>query len=156
MANNKSLHEIFEEVGKVTKISDKVSILQDHESDGVKAILRGAYDSRIDWLVPNTPPPYTPNESPSFDLADSKLEIAAMELGKFANFNGNPTNQSRNISQIQRENHFIQLLESLHESEAEILQNVIKRKLPYKGLTPNLVNQAFPNLLPEDDAKPKK
>ena len=156
MADNKSLHEIFTAVGTKTKISDKVSILQHHASDGGKAILRGAYDSRIDWLVPNTPPPYTPNESPSHDLADSKLEIAAMEIGKFANFNGNPTNQGRNLSQVQRENHFIQLLESLHESEADILKNIIKRKLPYKGLTPNLVNQAFPNLLPEDDAKPKK
>ena len=79
-----------------------------------------------------------------------------MEIGKFANFNGQATNQSRNLTQVQRENHFIQLLESLHESEAEILKNVIKRKLPYKGLTPNLVNQAFPNLLPEEDAQPKK
>jgi len=156
MANNKSLHEIFEEIGTKTKVSDKVSILQDHESDGVKAILRGAFDTRIDWLVPNSPPPYTPNESPSYDLADSKLEIAAMEIGKFANFNGNPTNQSRNLTQVQRENHFIQLLESLHQSEAEILKNVIKRKLPYNGLTPNLVNQAFPNLLQEADAQPKK
>ena len=61
MADNKSLHEIFEEVGSKTKISDKVSILQHHSSDGVKAILRGAFDTRIDWLVPNSPPPYTPN-----------------------------------------------------------------------------------------------
>ena len=156
MADNKSLHEIFTEVSEKTKISDKVSILQHHSSDGIKAILRGAYDTRIDWLVPNTPPPYTPSESPSHDLADSKLEIAAMELGKYANFNGQATNQSRNISQIQRENHFIQLLESLHQSEADLLKNIIKRKLPYKGLTPNLVNQAFPNLLPEEDAQPKK
>ena len=34
MANNNSLHEIFEEVGSKTKISDKVSILQEHESNG--------------------------------------------------------------------------------------------------------------------------
>ena len=156
MADNKSLHEIFTEVSEKTKISDKVSILQHHSSDGIKPSQRGAYDTRIDWLVPNTPPPYTPNESPSHDLADSNLENAAMEIGKFANFNGQATNQSRNLTQVQRENHFIQLLESLHESEAEILKNVIKRKLPYKGLTPNLVNQAFPNLLPEDDAQPKK
>ena len=156
MADNKSLHEIFTEVGTKTKISDKVSILQHHESNGLKAILRGAYDSRIEWAIPNTPPPYTPSDAPDYDLADSKLEIAAMEIGKFANFNGNPTDQGRSITQVQRENHFIQLLEALHESEAEILKNVIKRKLPYKGLTPNLVNQAFPNLLPEDDAKPKK
>ena len=156
MADNKSLHEIFTEVGTKTKVSDKVSILQHHESNGLKAILRGAYDSRIEWAIPNTPPPYTPSDAPDYDLADSKLEIAAMEIGKFANFNGNPTDQGRSITQVQRENHFIQLLEALHESEAEILKNVIKRKLPYKGLTPNLVNQAFPNLLPEDDAKPKK
>ena len=156
MANNKSLHEIFEEIGTKTKVSDKVAILHQHESDGVKAILRGAFDTRIDWLVPNSPPPYTPNESPSYDLADSKLEVAAMELGKFATFNGNPTDQGRNVPQVQRENHFIQLLESLHQSEADLLKSVIKRKLPYKGLTPNLVNQAFPNLLPEADAQPKK
>ncbi len=156
MADNKSLHEIFTEVGTKTKVSDKVSILQHHESNGLKAILRGAYDSRIEWVIPNTPPPYTPCDSPDYDLADSKLEIAAMEIGKFAKFNGNPTDQGRSITQVQRENHFIQLLEALHESEAEILKNVIKRKLPYKGLTPNLVNQAFPNLLPEDDAQPKK
>ncbi len=156
MADNKSLHEIFTEVGTKTKVSDKVSILQHHESNGLKAILRGAYDSRIEWVIPNTPPPYTPCDAPDYDLADSKLEIAAMEIGKFAKFNGNPTDQGRSITQVQRENHFIQLLEALHESEAEILKNVIKRKLPYKGLTPNLVNQAFPNLLPEDDAKPKK
>lgn len=156
MADNKSVHEIFEEVSVKTKISDKVSILQHHESDGIKAILRGAFDTRIDWLVPNTPPPYTPSESPSYDLADSSLENAAMEIGKFATFNGNPTNQGRNIPQVQRENHFIQLLEALHTSEADLLKSVIKRKLPYKGLTPNLVNQAFPNLLPEEDAQPKK
>ena len=156
MADNKSVHEIFTAVSEKTKVSDKVSILQHHSSDGIKAILRGAYDTRIDLLVPNTPPPYTPNESPSHDLADSNLENAAIEIGKFANFNGQATNQSRNLTQVQRENHFIQLLESLHESEAEILKNVIKRKLPYKGLTPNLVNQAFPNLLPEEDAQPKK
>ena len=155
MADNKSVHEIFEEVSEKTKISEKVSILQHHQSDGIKAILRGAYDTRIDWLVPNTAPPYTPSESPSYDLADSKLEFAAMELGKFANFNGQATNQSRNISQMQRENHFIQLLEALHQTEAELLKNIIKRKLQYKGLTPNLVNQAFPNLLPEEDAQPK-
>ena len=30
--------------------------------------------------------------------------------------------------------------------------NVVKKKLPYKGLTSRLVNQAFPDLLPGKDA----
>ena len=54
---------------------------------------------------------------------------------------------------IQAENQFIQLLEGLHPTEAKLLLNVVKKKLPYKGLTSRLVNQAFPNLLPEKDAR---
>ena len=52
-----SLHEIFTKVEETSKVADKAEILQQYESDGLKAVLRGAYDSRIQWNIPSTPPP---------------------------------------------------------------------------------------------------
>ncbi len=151
-----SLHEIFTKVEEAQKVAAKAEILQQHESDGLKAVLRGAYDSRVQWNIPSTPPPYEPHDAPDWDLADLHLEREALRIGRFANFDNRPTNQSQNITQVQAENQFIQLLEGLHETEATLLLNVIKKKLPYKGLTSRLVNQAFPDLLPEKDALARK
>ena len=64
-----SLHEIFEKVGSESKISEKVKILQTWDSPPIRAILRGAYDPTIKWLIPNSKPPYTPNDAEAWDLA---------------------------------------------------------------------------------------
>ena len=52
-------------------------------------------------------------------------------------------------SQTRREQLFIEFVEGLHPTEAEIVFGMIKRRLPYKGLTEKLVKNAFPDLLPE-------
>ena len=152
----KSLHEIFTEVGKVTAVSKKAEILKDNETDGLKHVLRGAYDKRVEWIVPDTPPPYEPSDAPEWDLADLQLEKEIMAIGRFALFNGQPTNQGRDLTTIRREQLFIQLLEGLHPSEADILLSMVKKRLDYKGLTPNLVNHAFPDLIPEEFAVKKR
>lgn len=152
----KSLHEIFTEIDKVTSVSKKAQILKENESDGLKIVLRGAFDTGIQWQVPDTKPPYEPNDAPAYDLADMKLQLEAKKIGRFATFNGNPTAQGKDLSKTRREQLFIQLLEGLHVSEAEILLSMVKKKLNYKGLTAKLSNKAFPNLIPEDRmVKPK-
>lgn len=152
----KSLHEIFTEIDKVTSVSKKAQILKENESDGLKIVLRGAFDTGIQWQVPDTKPPYEPNDAPDYDLADMKLQLEAKKIGRFATFNGNPTAQGKDLSKTRREQLFIQLLEGLHVSEAEILLSMVKKKLNYKGLTAKLSNKAFPNLIPEDRmVKPK-
>ena len=152
----KSLHEIFTEIDKVTSVSKKAQILKENESDGLKIVLRGAFDTGIQWQVPDTKPPYEPNDAPDYDLADMKLQLEAKKIGRFATFNGNPTAQGKDLSKTRREQLFIQLLEGLHVSEAEILLSMVKKKLNYKGLTAKLSNKAFPNLIPvERMVKPK-
>ena len=152
----KSLHEIFTEIDKVTSVTKKAQILKENESDGLKIVLRGAVDTGIQWQVPDTKAPYEPNDAPDYDLADMKLQLEAKKIGRFATFNGNPTAQGKDLSKTRREQLFIQLLEGLHVSEAEILLSMVKKKLNYKGLTAKLSNKAFPNLIPEDRmVKPK-
>ena len=152
----KSLHEIFTEIDKVTSVSKKAQILKENESDGLKIVLRGAFDTGIQWQVPDTKPPYEPNDAPDYDLADMKLQLEAKKIGRFATFNGNPTAQGKDLSKTRREQLFIHLVDGLHVSEAEILLSMVKKKLNYKGLTAKLSNKPFPNLIPEDRmVKPK-
>ena len=146
----KSLHEIFTEVDEVTSVAKKVQILKEHESDGLKIVLRGAFDTGIVWLVPDTKPPFQPNDAPDYDLADMQLVREAMKIGRFATFNGKPTTQGKDLSRTRREELFIQLLEGLHVTESEILLSMVNKKLNYKGLTAKLSNKAFPDLIPEE------
>ncbi len=146
----KSLHEIFTEVDEVTSTAKKAQILQDNESDGLKIVLRGAFDTGIEWLVPDSKPPYQPNDAPDYDLADLQLAQEAKKIGRFATFNGEPTTQGKDLTKTRREVLFIQLLEGLHTTEAEILLSMVNKKLNYKGLTAKLSNKAFPDLIPEE------
>ena len=146
----KSLHEIFTEIDKVTSVAKKAQILRENESDGLKVVLRGAFDTGIEWLVPDSKPPFQPNDAPDYDLADMQLVGEAKKIGRFATFNGKSTKQGKDLSKTRREELFIQLLEGLHTTEAEILLSMVGKKLNYKGLTAKLTNRAFPDLIPED------
>ena len=153
MSEDISMHEILKKVEDEKSIKEKVKILQTYDSPPVRAVLRGAYDPTIKWLVPNTKPPYTPNDAEDWDLAPMRLDAEIFKQVK--NFvcrlqpNGTWGRGTRMESQSLREQLFIQLVEGLHPTETEIVFGMIKRKLPYKGLTPKLVKNAFPDLLPE-------
>lgn len=148
-----SLHEIFEKVGSESKISEKVKILQTWDSPPIRAILRGAYDPTIKWLIPNSKPPYTPNDAEAWDLAPLRLDVEILkQIKKYVcrlQPNGSWDRGLKMESQTRREGFFIEFIEGLHPTEVDIVFGMIKRKLPYNGITPKLVNQAFPGLIPD-------
>ena len=47
------------------------------------------------------------------------------------------------------------MLESVHPKDAIILVNMIQKKAPVKGITKQVVQMAFPSLLPADGPKSK-
>jgi hypothetical protein len=57
---------------------------------------------------------------------------------------GNP-----NIPRVKREALFIAMLESLAPADAKLICAAKDKKLPYKGLTVKLINEAFPGLINE-------
>ena len=146
----KSLHEIFTEVEEAKSYKAKAEKLKEYETDGLKTILRGAFDTRIEWKLPTGKPPYQESTAPDYDLADLHLVREARTLGRFATFEGRDTNQSQGLNKLRLEQLYIQLLEGLHPTEANIVIEMVKKKLPYKGLTAKIANRAFPNLIPED------
>ena len=46
------VHEVIDKAGKARKKEDKISILQANESWALKDILRGTFDSTVNWLLP--------------------------------------------------------------------------------------------------------
>ena len=50
----------------------------------------------------------------------------------------------QNVSEERKEQILLQILESLEPREAEIILGVFQKDLGVKGLTPDLIREAFP------------
>ena len=142
-----SLHEIFTDVAKETSINKKSEILKENDSRGLQIFLRCVFDDKVTWLVPDSKPPYEPNDAPEWDLADMRLEQEALKIGRFIQVDGQTPIQGKDLTKTRREDLFIQLLEGLHPTEADLLMSGVKKKIKYKGLTKRVVQKAFPDLI---------
>jgi len=147
----RSLHEIFTDVQEETSFARKAEILQENDTPGLRHLLRATYDDGIRWLVPNTRPPFEPNDAPDWDLAGVTLVKEMEKIGRFVEVKQNnewiATDQGRGMTKPQIEQLFITLLETLHPTESELVIQSVKGKLQYKGLTKACVEKAFPGLI---------
>lgn len=135
------VHEVFELLRKTKSKKEKVKILQDNNSGALQDICRGVFDHRIVWKLPNeSDPPYNPSTASSVPASLLK------ETAKLAFFVQG--GRGANLSQVRREQMFIQLLEGIHPEDAKIILKTIKKQPP-DGLTEASVREAFPNLLPD-------
>ena len=89
-------------------------------------------------MLPEGDVPYTKNEAP----AGTEHTTLAMESSKLWHFIKGADGQT---PQWKKEQMFVQMLEGLHESEAELLINAKDKRLHqvYKGLSTNVVCEAF-------------
>ena len=129
------IHEILEMVESAPSEEDKIMILQNHDSIVLRQVLQYAFDVRAVWLLPEGPVPYRPSV---FLDQEGALYTEARKLYLFLE-GGHP-----GISQMKRETLFVQMLESLHPRDAYLLVHVKDKKLPYKTITPEIINKAFP------------
>ena len=137
----KEVFEIFEDFTKLKARKDKIAFLreQGNEVPAVKDVVRGAFDTRLKFVLPEGKPPYTPNRPES---VPSSLRLLHRQFGDYVE-----GARSTAMGQIKRETRFIQLLESIHAEDALIVLDMVAKKPPVKGLTKKIVEEAFPNLL---------
>ena len=132
------ISEILDKVSKIKSKKDKVKFLQDNNTDSLRMVLKSAFDPKIKWLLPEGDVPYKRNDAPE----GTEHSVLAYEARKLYHFmeGGNA-----DITQGKRETMFIQMLEGLHESEADVLcaakDKVLHQK--YKGLSEPVVKEAF-------------
>ena len=137
-AGKELVSEIFTKINNAKDKPKKIEVLRQYDSPGMRMILKGAFDPKIEWELPEGTPPYIENEAPA-GTEHTYLEVEARRLYNFAK-GGNNT-----INKIRKETLFIQMLEGLHASEAKVLIDVKNKSLnkTYKGLTSDMVKEAF-------------
>lgn len=148
MALSYSLAEIVKMVREAPTKKEKIELLRKHDSIHLRQVLICLYDTeRIKFLVPNVAPPYNPSAYPdSFGLLYHQLRKLRYIIEGEA-----PTN----ITQLARERIFIQMLETVHPDDAELLCRVIEQK-PLTGLTVSVINEALGDIITKSLETPKK
>jgi hypothetical protein len=132
--------EIIQRVSSAKTKDEKIQILRHYDSPALRAVLIWNFDERVESAIPNGEVPYTPNDAP----AGTEHTRLIHDWKKFNYF----VKGISNISQTKREVMFIQLCESLHKSEAEVLCAVKDKQLHKKyRVTKAVVQEAFPDIV---------
>lgn len=155
-APNKPKLELITERKTLTNDADVYEILcqaeivaqenEDHAVNGlqvfgqrngaVKPVLQWAFDDNIQSTLPEGKTPYNSDPAPASDLAQTSLRF---EFKKFKYF------VTEEIPQTRREHLWIQLLENIPVKEAELLDLVKEGQWPFKNITKNIAEKAFPD-----------
>ena len=133
------MHEVLQKVSNAKTKAQKVKLLEEYNTPSLRAILIANFDESVISMLPEGEVPYKKNEAPE-ETEHTKLAHEYRKLYLF--FKG-----GANISQTRRETLFIQLLEGLHQGEAEVLCLVKDRKIGKRWkITRQCVEQAFPSI----------
>jgi len=137
-AGKELISEIFTKINNAKDKPKKIEVLRKYDTPGMRMILKGAFDPKIEWDLPEGTPPYIANEAPA-GTEHTYLEVEAKRLYNFA-VGGNDQ-----LNKIRKETLFIQMLEGLHADEAKVLLDIKNKSLnkTYKGLTSEMVKEAF-------------
>ena len=136
-----SLPFIFGEVAKAKTKDQKKATLIKYDNSALRELLRYAFDPNLKFLLPPGNPPHkyagdTDEPNPTYLYGLVRKLYLFVEGGNTA------------LKQSRREYLFIEMLESIHPLEAELLLQVKDKKVKCRGLTYNLVKDTFPDLLP--------
>ena len=146
--------ELFDLVEKAKTKQDKITILKLNECEIVKGILALAYDPNLRFNLPEGRPPYKRDTDKPMGYQETTLNLEARRFYIWL------TND-QNIKRLKKEALFIEMLEGLHYTEADLLCAVKDKDITslYSTITEDLVRETFPNLLPPPQPKveePKK
>ena len=133
------MNEVLQKVSNAKTKAQKIKLLQEYNTPALRSILIANFDESVISMLPDGEVPYKKNEAPE-DTEHTKLAHEYRKLYLF--FKG-----GANVSQTRRETLFIQLLEGLHQKEAEVLSLVKDKKIGKRWkITRQCVEEAFPNI----------
>jgi hypothetical protein len=103
----------------------------------VQRVLQWNFDSGINSTLPEGETPYRKNEAPASDLSETSLRFEHKMFKYFV---------TEQVPQARRETMWIELLEGIPAKEAELMELVKDGKWPFKNITKDVVEKAFPDL----------
>lgn len=131
--------ELLDRVSKTSSRKEQVAILRQDHNRTLENIIDLCFNPNIKWLLPPGSPPYKPQVK-EMDLQGT-LFNQTRRFGVFLASGPYPQ-----MNPTQREAQFIQFLESLDPDDAKLVVAVKDKKMPYKGITQKLFEEAWPSL----------
>ena len=150
--------EVLQRVSNAKTKAKKVEILQEYKSPALTKVLLCNFAKAVEFVFPSGKTPYTPLDRPKgvqHQLLFTEQRLLDKFITKTVNgvtYYGCSGTTKPSLQQIKKENMWIQLLETLHADEAEVLDLIKDKKLTsrYKITKQNVID-AFPELNLQND-----
>lgn len=135
----KYVFEVLQLAAKQRLKEDKIKVLKQNESWALKDVLRGTFDSKVQWNLPGGEPPYEPAEAHNHpaNLLRENTKFKYLVKG---------IKEGDSLPPYKRERIFLAMLEGVHPEDAKVLIGMINKEPP-KYITRPIVEEAFPGLL---------
>jgi hypothetical protein len=147
------ISEVLQRVSNAKTKDQKVAILQEYKSPALTKVLLCNFAPNIEFVFPSGKTPYTKRERPigiDHQLLFTEQRMIDKFIRKEVNgvvYYGCSGQTKPMMNQLKKESLWIQILESLHEDEAEVLDLVKDKMLTSKyKITKQNVIDAFPEL----------
>ena len=132
--------EILQKVSSAKTKKEKVDLLQQYNSQGLRSVLIINFDDSLEFLLPPGEVPFTPNDAPA---GTEHTRLVHEFKGLYRFFKGGDAS----IKGMRREQLFVQLLEGLHADEANMLVAACNQDLQSKyRITKAVVAEALPQI----------
>jgi hypothetical protein len=148
----KSVSEVFKEADGAKTKAEKIAVLQANYKPAMLTILQSVFDPNVIWAMvegdfvaigPNdTAKTYFEYKPTDYLDVEGRLYQEASKLYLFME-GGNP-----NLTVERRMQLFVQVLESVTRSDAEMLASFSQKRMPFKSITPALINEAYGTQFP--------
>lgn len=133
----KPLYEIVQGAADAQALVDKVETLKRNDSPSLRKLLRYAVDPDIKFILEGELPPFQfAKENGLEPMLYNRVRLLYLFVER----------PNKKIDKKIMDRCLIELLESVHPKDAELILQVVRKKLP-KGLSKQHVIQAFPEIL---------
>ena len=147
MPDNETLMigEIFTKINSAKTKKEKKDVLEQYKKITVlQHYLRGLFDPKVKWAITEQPDYAEDDITPEGEEVNS-LYIEIPKCSLFVE--GHP--KAKGVKPARLKQILIQVLESLHPTEATLYMQMLKKKTKIKGLTSKLVLEVFPGMYKE-------
>ena len=139
MAYKEGVAEALTRISKIKSRKEQVAALRSDHSIAMENVVDICFNPRVNFDLPEGSPPYKPQPKES----DCQAVLYA-NLRKFGIFMKN--GPYPHMKPLQREVQFVQFLETLDPDDAKLVLSIKDKKMPYKGITRKLFEEAWPAL----------
>jgi hypothetical protein len=140
----KNVYEVFDAFKAAKTKQERLDILQKNKNFAVMSVLQGAFSPDVKFSIKKIPEYKSEDVPPG--MSYNHINDALSRTYLFVE--GHPRCPPA-LTDSRKNELLIQILESLEPKEAEVFVSMIKKDLKISYLTPALINEAFPGLLPE-------